>query len=676
MRHANVVRSVRSAMLAGAGLLSLMAGPAAADGDYTVFIAGQERGAMTVRTDRTGLRESGFSFVDRGRGPETTTQMRVDADGLPVLLSVDGVSYYKTAVAERASRTGDVITWKSEADAGRGSAEAFYLANEADPEVGAALARALLKAPDGELALLPGGKARIEKAAERTVQGAEGPVQATLYLVSGLGYDARPVWLDNDRELLAEVSSWVSAARKDLVVVVPELIKAQDEIIRVRAVAQAATLGRKPAGVVAIKGVRLFDARARVFRSDMTVVVRGGVIAAVGRSGSTRIPAGAEVIDGRGKTLVPGLFDMHVHLSRDSAGLIDIASGVTSVRDLANDPDDLAARKAAYDKGELIGPRVFMAGIIDGKGPLAGPTKALVDTPEEARRVVADWADRGYPQVKLYSSIKPELMPVLIEEAKKRGLRVSGHVPAGMTMEEVVLAGYDEVQHANFWILNFLGPDVAARTNSPVRFTAVGEQGASLDLASPEVTAFVRLLRTRGTTLDPTMAAMEDALTGRRGAPSPSLASVAERLPPVVRRGIAGSGFARTEEERARFVQSWARLGQFLKLLHGAGVPIVAGTDGGAASLTLVHELELYVAAGLSPADALYTATLGAAKVVKADDRLGSIEPGKTADLLLVEGDPSRDMGDLRKGVLVMKDGVVFEPDALYRAVGIAPSSR
>jgi imidazolonepropionase-like amidohydrolase len=154
------------------------------------------------------------------------------------------------------------------------------------------------------------------------------------------------------------------------------------------------------------------------------------------------------------------------------------------------------------------------------------------------------------------------------------------------------------------------------------------------------------------------------------------MASVAGRLPPVVRRGIGGSGFARTEEERARFVQSWARMGQFLKLLHGAGVPIVAGTDGGAASLTLVHELELYVAAGISPAEALYTATLGAAKVVKADDRLGSIEPGKAADLLLVEGDPSRAMGDLRKGVLVMKDGVIFEPDALYRAVGIAPSSR
>ena len=110
----------------------------------------------------------------------------------------------------------------------------------------------------------------------------------------------------------------------------------------------------------------------------------------------------------------------------------------------------------------------------------------------------------------------PELMPVLIAAAKARGLRVSGHVPAGMTMEEVVVAGYDEVQHANFWVLNFLGPEVAARTNSPVRFTAVGEQGAALDLDSPAVIAFVALLRERGTTLDPTMAAMEDALTGRR----------------------------------------------------------------------------------------------------------------------------------------------------------------
>jgi cytosine/adenosine deaminase-related metal-dependent hydrolase len=668
--------ALRRGLIAGAGLLTLIASPAFADGDYTVFIAGLERGEMTVRTDRTGLRESGFRFVDRGRGPETTTRLRVDADGLPILLSVEGVSYYKTAVAETASRTGDLITWKSEADSGSGPAGTFYLANQADPEISAALARALIKAPGGELTLLPGGKARIEGAGERTLQGANGPVLARLYLVSGLGYDALPLWLDSDGELLAEASSWVSVTRKDLLAAIPELIKAQDEVIRARAVAQAATLGRKPTGPVAFKGVRLYDAKGRVFRPDMTVIVRGDRIEAVGRARSTKIPAGAEVIEGRGMTLLPGLFDMHVHLSRDSGGLIDIATGVTSVRDLANDPDDLAARKASFDSGELIGPRVFMAGIIDGKGPLAGPTKALVDTPEDARRVVADWADRGYPQVKLYSSIKPELMPVLIEAAKTRGLRISGHVPAGMTMQEVVLVGYDEVQHANFWILNFLGPEVAAKTNSPVRFTAVGEQGAALDLASPEVKAFVELLRKRGIVLDPTMAAMEDALTGRRGVPSPSLASVADRLPPVVRRGIAGSGFARTEEERARFVQSWARMGQFLKLLHDQGVPIVAGTDGGAASLTLVHELELYVAAGLSPADALYTATLGAAKVARADDRLGSIEPGKVADLLLVQGDPSRNMGDLRKGVLVLKDGVVFEPDALYGAVGIAPSRR
>jgi len=147
-------------------------------------------------------------------------------------------------------------------------------------------------------------------------------------------------------------------------------------------------------------------------------------------------------------------------------------------------------------------------------------------------------------------------------------------------------------------------------------------------------------------------------------------------LPPVVRRGIAGSGYATSEDERLRFGASYARLGQFLKLLHEAGVPIVAGTDGGAASLTLVHELELYAAAGLRPADVLYIATLGAAKVVGADARLGSIEAGKVADLLLVEGDPSRDLGDLRKGLLVMKDGVIFAPDALYGAVGIAPFRR
>lgn len=471
-------------------------------------------------------------------------------------------------------------------------------------------------------------------------------------------------------------SSWMAVIRKDLAAAAPDLVKVQDEILRAQAVAQAATLGRQPRSATVFKDVTLYDPAAKAFRPHMTVVVRADKVETVGPSSSVLVPRGAEVVDGRGKTLLPGLFDMHVHLSQDSGGLIDIATGVTSVRDLANDPDDLATRKAAYDRGDLVGPRVFMAGIIDGRGPLAGPTKALVGNAEEAKAVVDDWADRGYPQVKLYSSLKPELVPLIIAEAKRRGLRVSGHVPAGMTMDQVVVAGYDEVQHANFWMLNFMGPEVTANTNSPVRFTAVGAKGADIDLNSSEVKAFFALLKEHGVTVDPTMAAMEDALTGAPGKPAPSLAAVVDRLPPVIRRGSSGAGFAKTDEDRARYVVSYGRMKQMLKALSDQGTPIVAGTDGGVASLSLIHELELYVAAGLTPEQALYNATLGAAKIVKASDRLGSLEPGKQADLLLVEGDPSKAIGDLRKGVMVMKGGVAYEPDALYAAVGIAPAVR
>lgn len=670
-------RSFKALIGAGVGLAALLGASGAwADGDYTIFLAGQERGAMVVRTDAAGVRQSDFRFVDRGRGPETVTRITVGAGGRPVALSIKGVSYYKTSVEETAATAGGTITWKSEADSGSGPATAFYLPHEGDSEVGATLARALLAAPGGELALLPGGKARIEKAGERTLQGAAGPVKATLYLISGLGFEPSTIWLDDKGELVMDGGGWLAVIRKDLAAAAPDLSKVQDEILRARAIAQAVSLGRKPAGAVMFKGVTLYDAEAKAFRRDMSVVVRAGKIEAVGPAASVAVPRGAEVIDGRGKTLVPGLFDMHVHLSQDSGGLIDIATGVTSVRDLANDPDELAARKAAYDKGELVGPRVFMAGIIDGRGPLAGPTKALVGDAQEAKAVVDDWADRGYPQVKLYSSLKPEFVPLIIAEAKARGLRVSGHVPAGMTMDQAVRAGYDEVQHANFWMLNFMGPEVTANTNSPVRFTAVGAQGADIDLSSPPVKAFFALLKEHGTTVDPTMAAMEDALTGAPGKPSPSMAAVVDRMPPVVRRGSTGSGFAKTDAERARYAQSYARMKQMLKALSDQGTPIVAGTDGGAASITLIHELELYVSAGLSPEQALYDATLGAAKIVKSDGELGSIAPGKAADLLLVQGDPSKAIGDLRKGVLVMKDGVIYDPDALYAAVGIAPSRR
>ncbi|MGI8835083.1 MAG: hypothetical protein ACR2H4_00395 [Pyrinomonadaceae bacterium] len=187
---------------------------------------------------------------------------------------------------------------------------------------------------------------------------------------------------------------------------------------------------------------------------------------------------------------------MHVHIGPND-GLMHLAAGVTSVRDLANDTDALLALKAKIEANEEIGPRILMTGFMDGRGPFAGPTKVFVDTEEEARTAIDNYARLGYTGIKVYSSIKPELVPRIIELAHAKGLRVSGHVPAFMSAEQFVRAGADELQHINFLFLNFLFDDVKD-TRTPARFISVADRAATIDLNSERVVSFIKLLKEKG----------------------------------------------------------------------------------------------------------------------------------------------------------------------------------
>jgi predicted amidohydrolase YtcJ len=199
---------------------------------------------------------------------------------------------------------------------------------------------------------------------------------------------------------------------------------------------------------VAFVHASLFDAESKSMRRLQTLVVQGDRVIAAGADGSVAIPADAEVIDGTGKSLLPGLWDMHAHVTDDD-GLLHLAAGVTTVRDLAGDSDALLARRSRFDDGTLLGPRVIMAGVIDGPGPLAGPTRVQVETRDAARTAVEAYADRGYAQVAVAPSLDPQLVQTITRTAHQRGLRVSGQVPFGMTAEQMVRAGADELQHVN-----------------------------------------------------------------------------------------------------------------------------------------------------------------------------------------------------------------------------------
>jgi imidazolonepropionase-like amidohydrolase len=403
---------------------------------------------------------------------------------------------------------------------------------------------------------------------------------------------------------------------------------------------------------------------------NRTVVITGNKITAVGADGQVPLPKNVETIDATGKTLMPGLWDMHVHV-QPGDGLLHMACGVTSVRDLANDTDALLQMRRRFDEGAEIGPRVVMAGFIDGRGPYQGPTKVFADTEEEAKTAIDNYAKLGYVQIKVYSSLKPELLPKIVEMAHAHGMRVSGHVPSGMNAEQFVRDGVDEIQHMNFIFLDFM-PQVKD-TRTPARFTEVAAHGAEIDPKSEQVQSFIQLLKEHKIVLDPTLSIFESMFDDRPGKMSPGFAPVADNMPAQVRRGFLYGGLQVPPGQDQRYQDSFQRMLDMAKTFYDAGIPLVAGTDS-LAGFALHRELELYVKAGIPAPKVLQLATLGAARVVRRDAELGSIAPGKLADVILVDGDPAAHISDIRRVKTVVKDGVVFQVADLDRALGVIPA--
>ncbi|MGA9352937.1 MAG: amidohydrolase family protein, partial [Terriglobales bacterium] len=270
----------------------------------------------------------------------------------------------------------------------------------------------------------------------------------------------------------------------------------------------------------------------------------------------------------------------------------------------------------------------------------------------------------------IYSSVPPAIVPAIIDEAHKNGLRVSGHIPAGMTADQCVRLGYDEIQHINFLVLNFF-PEIKD-TNTITRLTKPGEVTAGLDLNSVPVHDFIKLLQDHDTKLDLTLSVFEDQYLGRIGQIPPGYEKVANRLPAQVRRGLLTAGMTPPPGMDETYKKSFAKMLEFTGLLYRSGLSIEDGTDN-MAGFALHRELELDVQAGIPPSQVLRDATLNAAKIMSLDKDLGSITAGKLADLTLVDGDPTKNISDIRKTVVVVKDGVLYYPAELYGELGVIP---
>lgn len=618
-----------------------------------------------------------FQFNDRGRGPKIYTTYRLDSHGLIVSEESKGLGYMKTPVEERFSFVGGEAVWKNGAENERqsnASGKFFVSLSFSGLESQAILARALLTSGSaGKLPVLPSGQASIRKLQSVPIEASGQKTTATLYEISGLQFTPDYLWLDDHQQFLAAtLYVWNAVVRHGFESSLPQLRESQRQAEIARAGELAKTLSHKPSGDLVIRNVTLFDSPAGKLLPNQRVTVRGERIASVEPDDGRPAPANAQALDGRGKMLLPGLWDMHAHLFATYA-FLDIAAGVTTVRDLGNSIEDLGKLRRQIQDGTQIGPRVVLAGFIDGPGPFEGPEKILAATPEEARQQVNRYADLGYVQIKIYSSLKPELVPIIAEEAHKRGLRVSGHVPSGMIAEQFVRDGADEIQHMNFIFLNFM-PDVK-ETRTPARFIEPGKRGGDLDLNSQPVNDFISFLKQHHTVIDPTMAIWEGTYVDRPGQPTAREAPLFDRLPVQVQRFARTAEMALDASDPAtdkQYRAAYANMVRMVKKLYDGGIQLVAGTDN-SNGYTLDRELEIYTEAGIPATEVLRIATIEAAQVMHMDKDFGSVTPGKYADMILVNGDPTKQISDIRHVDTVIKNGVVYKPAELYPAFGIRP---
>lgn len=631
-----------------------------------ILIQGNPAGTQTLETGAGGRVRAEYFYNDRGRGDHIVATWTVDGAGVPIAYDGQGNDYMNAAVAEHFEMKNGRATWKNRSEHGELTVPgaAFYLPMNAPPEFLGVLARALLKTPEHKLRLLPAGEARLEQGVSLG--------ELTEYRISGLAFSPQAIWLDRAGNTAASVSSWFSTVALTAEKLLPELRAAQEKGENAWSEQLARSLAHHPRGALLIRNARLFDPRDLTVSPAMSVLVAGERIVRVGPDAQFKPPADAELIEARGRFLMPGLWDNHQHF-KDMDGALDLANGVTSARDMANDTDSFLQRVARFDNGSELGPRVLKAGIIDGSGEFAGPTKMRVDTAEEAVRDVDWYADHGYAQIKIYSSVRPELMPIIAERGHMRGLRVSGHVPAFMSAKEFIAGGADEIQHLNFIELNFLYPQVKETRNRD-RFTKVAEHAREFTPDKPEVRGFIQFLKAHHTVLDPTMNVFEALFCGDPTAVMPGLEDIVPRFPAQVRRTMRSGALEIPPGKEAAYGEAFPAMVRLLKGLYDAGLTIIPGTDA-LAGYTLHHELELYVQAGIAPAEVLRMATLTPALVMGVNKDCGVIAAGKLADMILVDGDPTRNIRDLNKVTTVIKGGVVYDPTKIEQALGIAQRS-
>lgn len=517
------------------------------------------------------------------------------------------------------------------------------------------------------ITLVPAGEAFVEFRGKETLEIPGREIELSRYHLWGrnwrAGWGRQTLWLDAENRLVAavnlgsDIETNLYAFREGYESSTSFFLRraAEDAIERLTQLANQ--LSPRPASPLALVGGTLIDVTGKPAITNAVVVIEGDRIVAAGPRSTIRIPDGAKIVDVSGKFLLPGLWDMHAHFYQAEFGPTYLAAGITTIRDAGNDIEFATALRDAAKQKRGLGPRMLLAGYIDGKNEWHS-FDVQVETPEQARAAVQFYKNAGYEQIKIRDNVKLETLRVICAEAHRLGMTVTGHVPKGMNALQAVEAGMDQIAHINYVLTGFFpGRD---RNSPPV----------TINLSGRNVVNALKFFKEHGTVIDPTDAVLELMLRPMN-VPIQTFEPGLMKVPAELTAQINKKGESADQAEGLRMV-----LDVLLKItgaLHRAGVPIVAGTDVGVPGHTLHRELELYVRAGLTPLEAIQAATIVPARVMKLDNEVGTIEIGKRADLVIVDANPLDNISNIRKIRFVVTQGRLFDCAKLWESVDFKP---
>jgi imidazolonepropionase-like amidohydrolase len=612
---------------------------------------GEEKYEITPDGDAITI-ASTFHFRDRGTPVDLSSTLHLKPDYTPVRLEIKG----------KTSRFSTIDTTLNAAGV---NGPTFPIATYAPVSVQMALVRYWAQhGRPASITRTTGGSLTIEPRGSDTVTIKGQSLAADRYTVRGLIWGRETLWFDSAMRLVAAVTvddemDHFEAIREDWEDGLAFFVRRAAEDNMQALADLSGSIARKQTGVLAITGATLIDGTDHLPLPDAVVLVDSGRILAVGSRRRIKIPAHATRLDATGKFLLPGLWDTHAHFEQVEWGPLYLAAGITTVRDCGNEFDFITAARSAIDSGRGLGPKLLLGGIIDGDGPMSIGLIRAADA-EHGRALVNKYREAGFDQIKVYSSLKPDVLKAITDEAHKHGLTAYGHVPFGMTAFQGVDDGMDGIEHFDSYIHPaLLGPGPKPFGLKP-----------PIDLQSEVARKGIEFFRSHHTVIGPTMA-LAEWIGHAQNTPVAAFEPGINHVAPELRDALEHSGVPASIAPR--FAEVLRTDLQAIAAMRHAGITIIAGTDQAVPGYSLYRELELYVQGGMTPLEAIQTATTVPARVMKRGSDMGSVEQGKRADLMILDADPLADIHNIRTVRYVVANGRLFESAPLWRAVGFTP---